>query len=209
MMLTILRLLCLIPTALRLRSELALENLALRQQLAVLNRQQRRPKLRRSDRLFWLLLSRFWADWKEALVIVKPETVLRWHRKRFASYWSRLSRNLPGRPGTDREIRELIRRMAKSNMLWGAPRVHGQLLKLGIVREIRMLRAMRRELETEPRRLLNGHAGGNPGHSQGGSYGPPRQFPTLPGRLLLVRAQAGRGTVECHLLLWSVHGHAL
>jgi putative transposase len=132
MMLTILRLLCLIPTAVRLRSELALENLALRQQLAVLSRQHRRPKLRRSDRLLWLFLSRFWADWKEALVIVKAEPVLRWHRKRFASYWSRLSRNLPGRPGTDREIRELIRRMAKANPLWGAPRVHGELLKLGI-----------------------------------------------------------------------------
>jgi len=133
MMLTILRLLTLIPSALRLRSELALENLALRQQLAVLNRQHRRPKLWRSDRIFWLLLSRFWVDWKEALVIVKPETVLRWHRKRFALYWTRLSRrNRPGRPGKDREIRDLIRRMAKSNPLWGAPRVHGELLKLGI-----------------------------------------------------------------------------
>ena len=132
MLTTILRLLCLIPTAFRLRSELALENLALRQQLAVLNRQHRRPKLQRSDRLFWIFLSRFWADWKEALIIVKPETVLRWRRKRFALYWSRLSRNHGGRPTTDREIRELIRRMAKSNPLWGAPRVHGELLKLGI-----------------------------------------------------------------------------
>jgi putative transposase len=70
--------------------------------------------------------------WREALIIVKPDTVVRWHRKRFASYWRRLSRNLPGRPGTDREIRELIRRMARSNPLWGAPRVHGELLKLGI-----------------------------------------------------------------------------
>jgi hypothetical protein len=82
--------------------------------------------------VFWLFLSRFWVNWREVLIIVKPDTVVRWHRKRFASYWSRLSRNLPGRPGTDREIRELIRRMAKSNPLWGAPRVHGELLKLGI-----------------------------------------------------------------------------
>jgi putative transposase len=132
MMLTILRVLSLIPTALMLRSELALENLVLRQQLAVLHRQHRRPKLRRSDRIFWLLVSRFWVRWKEALVIVKPETVLRWQRKRFASYWTRLSRKRPGRPGTDWEIRELIRRMARSNPLWGAPRVHGELLKLGI-----------------------------------------------------------------------------
>ena len=76
MMLTILRLLLLIPTALRLRSELALENLALRQQLAVLNRRHRRPKLRKLDRFFWLLLSRSWERWKETLIIVKPETVL-------------------------------------------------------------------------------------------------------------------------------------
>ncbi len=133
MMLTILRLLSVIMTALTLRSELALENLALRQQLAVLNRRHRRPKLRKLDRAFWLLLARSWESWKETLVIVKPETVLRWHRKRFASYWARLSgQNGPGRPGKDREIRDLIRRMAKSNPLWGGPRLHGELLKLGI-----------------------------------------------------------------------------
>ena len=133
MILTILRLLSWTLTALRVRSELALENLALRQQLAVLHRQHRRPRICKSDRVFWLLLSRFWGNWKETLVIVRPETVLRWHRKRFASYWTRLSRRRrPGRPAKEREIRELIRRMAKSNVLWGAPRVHGELLKLGI-----------------------------------------------------------------------------
>jgi putative transposase len=133
MILAIFRLLSLIPTALKLRSDLALENLALRQQLAVLKRQVRRPKLRRGDRFFWPLLSCSWRDWKHTLLIVKPETVLRWHRKRFASYWTKLSRkNRPGRPGKDREIRDLIRKMASSNPLWGAPRVHGELLKLGI-----------------------------------------------------------------------------
>jgi len=133
MILTILRLLSLIPTTLRLRSELALENLALRQQLAVLNRRHRRPQLRKLDRFFWVLLSRSWERWRDTLVIVKPETVLRWHRKQFASYWTRLSRkSRPGRPGKDREIRELIRRMARSNPSWGAPRLHGELLKLGI-----------------------------------------------------------------------------
>ena len=133
MILAICRLLSLIPTALKLRSDLALENLALRQQLVVLKRQIRRPKLRWADRFFWSLLSGCWRDWKDTLLIVKPETVLRWHRKRFASYWTRLSRkNRPGRPGKDREIRDLIRRMAASNPLWGAPRVHGELLKLGI-----------------------------------------------------------------------------
>ena len=130
---TLLRLLSLLLTAGWLRSDLALENLALRQQLAVLRRQHRRPRIRKLDRAFWVILSRFWGDWKETLIIVKPETVLRWHRKRFASYWARLSRHgRPGRPGTDREIRELIRRMANANLNWGAPRVHGELLKLGI-----------------------------------------------------------------------------
>ena len=133
MILTILQLVSLIPTALKQCSELALENLALRQQLAVLNRRHRRPKLRKLDRLLWVLLSRSWERWRETLVIVKPETALRWHRGRFASYWTRLSgKNGPGRPTQDRYIRELIRKMAQSNPLWGAPRVHGELLKLGI-----------------------------------------------------------------------------
>ena len=83
--LMILRLLSLIPTTLRHRSDLALENLVLRQQLAVFNRRRRRPKLRKLDRFFWVLVSRSWEYWKETLVIVKPETVLRWHRRRFAS----------------------------------------------------------------------------------------------------------------------------
>jgi putative transposase len=130
---TLLRLLSLRLTAGRLRSDLALENLAFRQQLAVLRRQRRRPGIRKVDRVFWLILSRPWRDWKETLVIVKPETVLRWQRKRFASYWTRLAgQGLPGRPGTNRKIHELIRRMANAHLKWGAPRVHGELLKLGI-----------------------------------------------------------------------------
>jgi len=164
MMLTILRLLSLISTALMLRSELALENLALRQQLAVLNRRHRRPKLWKLDRVFWLQLSRSWEGWKETLVIVKPETVLRWHRKRFASYWVRLSgQNGPGRPGKDRAIRDLIRKMAKSNPLWGAPRLHGELLKLGIdISERTVSRWMPRK--TKPpsqnwRAFLDNHVG--------------------------------------------------
>jgi putative transposase len=129
----LLRLLSLLLTAGRLRSDLALEDLALRQQLAVLRRQRRRPRIRKLDRVFWVVLSTIWGDWKETLLLVKPETVLRWHRKRFASYWTCLSRqHCPGRPGKDREIRELIRRIANANILWGAPRVHGELLKLGI-----------------------------------------------------------------------------
>jgi len=132
-MLIILRLLSLVLAAFRLRSNLALENLALRQQLAIMKRRRPRPRIRRSDRIFWLFLSRTWSHWRETLVIVKPETVVSWHRKRFASYWTRLSRrSRPGRPRKEREIRELIRRIANANVLWGAPRVHGELLKLGI-----------------------------------------------------------------------------
>ena len=115
------------------RFELALENLALRQQLAVLNHTQKHLRLRKIDRLFWIWLSRIWESWKESLIIVKPDTVTRWHRKGFALYWNWLSRkNRIGRPGTEREIRELIRKMANANPLWGSPRVHGELLKLGI-----------------------------------------------------------------------------
>jgi putative transposase len=133
MILTILRLLSLFPSAFTLRSDLALGNLALRQQLAILKRQRRQPKLRRIDRFFWLLLSKSWQSWKETLLIVKPETVLRWHRQRFVSYWTRTSRKQPpGRPGIERELRELIRRMADSNLMWGAPRVHGDIVKAGI-----------------------------------------------------------------------------
>lgn len=127
MILTILRLLSLISATPRLRSDLAIENLALGQQLVVLNRQHLRPRLRRSDRYLWLLLSRSWLGWKETLLIVKPETALRWHRKRFVSYWTRLSRkNRTGRPGKDREMQELIRRMAASNLLGDPPALPGR-----------------------------------------------------------------------------------
>ena len=99
---TLLRLLSLLLIAGRLRPDLALENLALHQQVTVLRRQRRRPWIRKLDRVFWLVLSRFWSEWKETLLLVKPEAVLRWHRKRFASYWTRLSRQ--GRPGRSRRI---------------------------------------------------------------------------------------------------------
>ena len=103
------------------RLELALENLALRQQLALFNRNQKRLQLRRTDRLFWAWISRIWERWRESLIVVKPNTVVRWHRKDFALYWTWLSkRNRIGRPGTSREIRELIRKMAEANPLGGA-----------------------------------------------------------------------------------------
>jgi putative transposase len=116
------------------RSRLALqaEILALRHQLSVLQRSTHaRRRLRLSDRILWVWLSRLWSDWRSALLIVKPETVIRWHRQGFRLYWRWKSRR-PGRPDTEREIRELIRKMCISNPTWGAPRVHGELLKLGI-----------------------------------------------------------------------------
>jgi putative transposase len=111
--------------------QVALENAALRQQLAVFKRDVKRPKLRRWDRLFWIGLRAIWKDWKSALVIVRPETVISWQQKRFKRYWWRLSQSKgPGRPRVSSEIRTLISNMAATNPFWGAPRVHGELLKL-------------------------------------------------------------------------------
>ena len=117
----------------RSRASMGLEILALRHQLTVLQRRaSKRPALRTSDRLFWVLLSRVWPQWPSALLIVKPETVIAWHRKGFRLYWTWKSKARPGRPNVSREVRELIRKMSTSNPLWGAPRIHGELLKLGI-----------------------------------------------------------------------------
>ena len=119
--------------ALRTRRQLTLENLALRQQLSVLlATSHRRPALTDLDRAFWTILRRRWTCWRRALVIVQPETVVRWHRDGFRRYWRRKPRRRWGRPRIDAEIRSLIRRRATANPLWGAPRVHGELLKLGI-----------------------------------------------------------------------------
>jgi putative transposase len=110
----------------------ALENLALRQQLAVYKRTIRRPKLRTTDRLLWVGLARVWPGWRQALVIVSPDTVLRWQRHRLREYWARLSRRpTGGRPPLNAEIKSLVRRMVAANPLWGAPRIHGEFLKLG------------------------------------------------------------------------------
>ena len=113
------------------RAALALENLALRQQLAVLHRSAPRPKLRWRDRLFWVWLSRLWSGWREVLVLVKPETVVRWHRLGFRLFWRWKSRGRPGRPTMNREVRQLIRRMSRENPLWGAPRIRAELHLLG------------------------------------------------------------------------------
>lgn len=115
------------------RAALQLELIALRHQLATMKRTSRRPWLRPMDRLLWVLLSRFLPNWREMLVIVKPETVIGWHRKGFRLYWTWKSRRCRGgRPPIPRDVRALVSRMSRENPLWGAPRIHGELLKLGI-----------------------------------------------------------------------------
>jgi putative transposase len=119
----------------RFRSHAALELklVALQHQLAVLRRQRPgRPQLSSLDRLLWVLLYRIWPKVIDTMVLVKPATVIEWHRKGFRFYWRWRSRRRPGRPRISPEIRDLIRRMSKANPLWGAPRIHGELLKLGI-----------------------------------------------------------------------------
>jgi transposase InsO family protein len=127
-------LLATLPSILRSRAVLELENLALRHQIGVLQRSTRkRPKLILLDRLLWACLSRVWSDWRSALAIVQPETVIAWHRRGIGLFWAwKVRRGQPGRPTLSREVRELIRRMSRENPNWGAPRIHGELLKLGI-----------------------------------------------------------------------------
>jgi putative transposase len=143
----------------------ALENLALRQQFAIYKREIKRPKLVRRDQWFWIALTRFWKGWRRALVIVHPDTVLRWHRQRFRKYWAELSksRRKAGRPSIDIEIRELIRTMAIENPLWRAPRIHGDLMKLGINVSERTVSRILRTIERPPsqtwKTFLNNHIG--------------------------------------------------
>jgi putative transposase len=112
--------------------DIALENAALRQQLTILKREQPRPKLRHRDRLFWITLMKIWKQWKTALVVVQPATVVSWQRRRFKHYWRGLSqKKRPGRPKVSAEVRKLVRTMAAANVTWGAPRIHGELVKLG------------------------------------------------------------------------------
>ena len=118
-------------SSIRNQRELALENLALRQQLATLKFRGPRPNLTDSDRMFWVVLSRFWSKWTSVVHIVQPATVIRWHRQGFRYYWCWKSRPR-GRPRIDSETRQLVRKMSLANPLWGAPRIHGELLKLGI-----------------------------------------------------------------------------
>lgn len=115
------------------RAALAAENLALRQQLAALQHAARRPRLRKRDRIFWVWLSHLWSGWRNSLLIVQPETVVRWHKQGFRLYWQwKLRRKRPGRPKLDAKVRRLIRTMCRENMGWGSPRIQSELALLGI-----------------------------------------------------------------------------
>jgi len=148
----------------RARAVLQAEILALRHQLLVLQRSSRDHKLRLSwtDRVLWVWLLRLWNDWRSALLLVKPETVIAWHRKGFRLYWRWKSRRCEGRPTVPAEIRNLIRRMSLTNRRWGAPRIHGELLKLGIqVSQATVAKYMVRQRKPPSqswRSFLNNHA---------------------------------------------------
>jgi len=120
-------------TACKSRAALQVENLALRHQLGVLAALDELPKLTSADRLLWAWLCEVWNDWRSALVIVKPETVISWRRQGFRLFWTwKVWHGHPGRPAIPKDVRELIGRMSRENPLWGAPRIHSELLKLGI-----------------------------------------------------------------------------
>ena len=133
-MITYLSLLCsTLRSALSSRQHLVLENLALRQQLAVLSRQSRRPRLDLSDRLLWSFLSQLWSRWQSPVVFVQLETVVRWQRTAWRRYWAWKSKRSasPGRPQIPKEVRELIRRLAGENPRWGSVRIVGELRMTG------------------------------------------------------------------------------
>ena len=146
------------------KAGLVAENLCLRQQLVVLKRRQQRPRLRNSDRRFWILVSRSIADWRDTLIIVQPETVIGWHRKGWKAYWRLRSsrRDRGGRRRIAPELRALIRRMARDNYLWGQRRIEAELKRLGFTVCARTVaKYMRRPYDDEPspgwRRFLRRH----------------------------------------------------
>jgi len=117
----------------RSRRQLVLENLALRQQLAMLRQSLKKPRPSVADKLFWIIFSRYVDGWRKTLCSLHPDTVVRWQRQGFHLYWRWKSRGQkPGRPAIDVALRKLIREMQAANIGWGAPRIHGELLKLGI-----------------------------------------------------------------------------
>jgi len=141
-----LRLVGVLVRALGSRRDLIVENVVLRQQLAAYEARRGHPRIGAADQAFWVVLRQLWDRWRDTLVIVKPETVVRWHRAGFRRYWSWISRRRrrQGRPPMGTEVRELVRRMGLENA-WGAPRIHGELRMLGFdVSERTVSRYLRR-----------------------------------------------------------------
>ena len=141
----------LVGRALRSRNDLLMENLVLRQQLAVYARRRPKPLLHNEDRLFWSVVARAWRPWRIHLRLVQPDTVIRWHRSAWRRYWTWKSRRPhPGRPRIDPELRELIRRFARENPRWGAVRIVGELRALGFTVSSRTVHRYRREVLRRP-----------------------------------------------------------
>lgn len=170
--------------AFRGQHELVLENMALRQQLRATKRTIKRPHLRRRDRVFWIVLARIWRNWRTSIVLVQPDTVVRWHRDWLRRRWTRRSRPQPvGRPTIHRQIRILVREMATANPLWGAPRIHGELRTLGVdVSE----RTVSRLLERRPHPRSQTWRTFLTNHLASGASMDFFTVPTLTGRVLFV-----------------------
>jgi transposase InsO family protein len=113
------------------KTQLAVENLALRQQIAVLKRSVPRPRIRARDRVHWVLLRRLWGGWRGTVGFVQPATVVAWHREGWRILWRARSKGKPGRPPISIEVRDLIRRLSRENPLWGSPRIQDELKRLG------------------------------------------------------------------------------
>ena len=149
----------------RSKSELIAENALLRHQLIVLRRQVKRPACKKTDRLLLILLARLVRTWKQALFIVQPDTLLRWHRELFRWYWKRTSKAATRKPRVSAETIALIKEMARKNRLWGAERIRGELLKLGLRVCKRTIQKYMRGVRTQQPRgqkwstFLHNHAG--------------------------------------------------
>ena len=196
---------------LRSRHDLGLEIVVQRQQLIVLKRRTKRPRLRGSDRLFWVLLRRVCPKWSNPLLIVKPETIVRWHRKGFRLYWRFRSRSKTvGRPVTGPEARTALHTMASENPTWGAPRIHGELLMLGFVISERtvsryLARLHRRDGAAQLWRNLSEES---PGANRRDRF-LHRDYSKLPDSILLIpdSAQSPRDhSLECHRAPPPVNG---
>jgi putative transposase len=151
------------------KSELLVENALLRQQLIILRRQVKQPACKNSDRFLLLFLARMVRTWKQALFIVQPETLLRWHRELFRVFWKHTSKAHTRKPRLSPETISLIKEMAANNRFWGAERIRGELLKLGIrvskrtlqkyMRRVRAISSPWTELENVPAQSCNGSVG--------------------------------------------------